>query len=608
MDQPLHTFHIPVMGTGFSIDTAIRVGVFGIASVIPLQDHVLAESVRKHYCQENDIVYEAIPRSDPEACAKRFESYLNLVHDLVEDRVREIKAEDFVAGSDKTRYFRLLPESSPLKRAYLRFLELPEGAERDRLGEELTAGIQHGRIDVNMLTKVDPAAFDADGNPLPPELRISRQVLRGYARSKLRGNIVFSAGINPSLYGTLTGFPDFYRDASGTPKKGIVLKVSNLRSALVQGKFLARKGLEVAEFRLESGLNCGGHAFASDGSLLGPVIEDFLASAELFSDTFEEPVARYYQRNGMELPDAALGRRIPLTAQGGLGTHGELRRLIDSYGLESTGWASPFLLVPEATALDLQTRERLAASGPEDLFLSDASPLGIKFNLLRNASAEEQRVDRIAGGRPGSPCPKGYLALDTEFPGLPRCRASRDFQELKLKELGYDSPPPASCPDPRVQELYAKACICHELGNGALMDLGISKKRLPVLVCPGPNLASFDRLYTLEEMVDHIYGRGPSLVPPDRPHFFAKELTLNVDFWQQMVGRLDPDDAEAVQTARAYADGLLRGVDCYRRLVKVEPYEGENLESLRLALDTQEPRIRRLLRRLEARPEATRTA
>ncbi len=61
MTEPLHSFHIPVMGTGFTIDSAIRVGVFGIATVMPLQDHALAESVRKHYCQEHGYVFEAVP-------------------------------------------------------------------------------------------------------------------------------------------------------------------------------------------------------------------------------------------------------------------------------------------------------------------------------------------------------------------------------------------------------------------------------------------------------------------------------------------------------------------------------------------------------------------
>ena len=62
---------------------------------------------------------------------------------------------------------------------------------------------------------------------------------------------------------------------AGEIRKRIVLKVSDFRSALIQGKFLAKKGLEVAEYRIESGLNCGGHAFGGKGQLMGPILEEF---------------------------------------------------------------------------------------------------------------------------------------------------------------------------------------------------------------------------------------------------------------------------------------------------------------------------------------------
>ena len=67
----------------------------------------------------------------------------------------------------------------------------------------------------------------------------------------------------------------FFLDENGYLKKKIILKVSDYRSALIQGNFLAKKGLWVSEYRIESGLNCGGHAFATDGFLLGPILEEF---------------------------------------------------------------------------------------------------------------------------------------------------------------------------------------------------------------------------------------------------------------------------------------------------------------------------------------------
>ena len=57
--------------------------------------------------------------------------------------------------------------------------------------------------------------------------------------------------------------------------KKIILKVSDYRSAIIQGKFFAKKGLWVSEYRIESGLNCGGHAFPTQGYLMGPILEEF---------------------------------------------------------------------------------------------------------------------------------------------------------------------------------------------------------------------------------------------------------------------------------------------------------------------------------------------
>ena len=46
MTDLIHSFHIPVMGTGHSVDTPIRVAPFGISSVISLVDDLLLEKIR----------------------------------------------------------------------------------------------------------------------------------------------------------------------------------------------------------------------------------------------------------------------------------------------------------------------------------------------------------------------------------------------------------------------------------------------------------------------------------------------------------------------------------------------------------------------------------
>ena len=114
-----------------------------------------------------------------------------------------------------------------------------------------------------------------DGEKLPAKFSDASAALRGYANSTLRSSIIFSAGINPRLYGYIAEFADFFPDEQGELKKQIILKVSDYHSAAVQGKFLAKRGLWVSEYRIESGLNCGGHAFATKGLLLGPILEEF---------------------------------------------------------------------------------------------------------------------------------------------------------------------------------------------------------------------------------------------------------------------------------------------------------------------------------------------
>jgi len=63
--------------------------------------------------------------------------------------------------------------------------------------------------------------------------------------------------------------------------------------AIIQGRFLAKKGIWVSEYRVESGLNCGGHAFATDGFLLGPVLEEFRNSKEQLN-RLERTLRKHY--------------------------------------------------------------------------------------------------------------------------------------------------------------------------------------------------------------------------------------------------------------------------------------------------------------------------
>ncbi len=163
----------------------------------------------------------------------------------------------------------MLPEHSALKEAYRAMLAITNPTEKTEAQEELRRRMCPGSIEVNIMTKLDGDNSDPGGAPPPPESSLALAALRGYANSALVSAVEFSAGFNARLYCYVERFKDFHADEYGRIKKKIILKVNDFRSALTQGKFLAKKSLWVSEYRVESGLNCGGHAFGNGGSLYG---------------------------------------------------------------------------------------------------------------------------------------------------------------------------------------------------------------------------------------------------------------------------------------------------------------------------------------------------
>src|SRR5436305_3805976 len=221
----VHRFHVPVMGIGFTIDSALRVAKLGISTVMSLADDRLIEKVRRHYCEVYGLPCTPITARDPDARANRIAAWLDLVGEVVARQVAELNAEPLEPGTDKWRYLALLPDSSELKQRALR-------------GENVF--LPPGAIDVNIMTKVDGATYAPDGMQRDAEHSLAKAALRGFARSRFGGSVALSAGVNPSLIGEPEQFEEFHRDASGHLAKPIILKVSDVRSALIQGKFLAK--------------------------------------------------------------------------------------------------------------------------------------------------------------------------------------------------------------------------------------------------------------------------------------------------------------------------------------------------------------------------------
>jgi hypothetical protein len=441
-------------------------------------------------------------------------------------------------------------------------LAVADPKERTLRQDRLRAQAVPGSIDVNIMAKGDRDVY-CDGKKLPPRFSDASAALRGFAQSSLSSSIVFSAGMNPRLYSYTAEFPDFLPDQHGQLKKKIVLKVSDFHSAVVQGRFLAKRGLWVSEFRVESGLNCGGHAFATKGLLLGPILDEFRQKRSELIEQLHASYAKTLLARGQSIGDTSLPVRI--TAQGGIGTADEDRLLREYYDLDGTGWGTPFLLVPEVTNLDDEHLQKLCAANNGEVYLSDSSPFGLPFWNLRTSASEDARRRRIAANTPGSPCWKGYVRLfNTEFTETPICTASREYQKLKLAQLET-----MDLPEERRTALrdlvLAKSCICHDLAGTATQKNRIDPAATPA-VCCGPNIVNFSRVATLEEMVGHIYGRTSLLTNPNRPHMFLRELDLYIDYLRSELAKQKLGIAAYPPSYfRDCVANLLTGVDYYRR-------------------------------------------
>ena len=557
-----HTFHIPVMGTGFTIDTPLKVAKYGISSSISLVDDVLIEQVRKFYCEKENEPYEEISKSSEDPRASRITAYLNLVDRLVQRQVKELQSSEFEKGSEISKYYELLPSDAPLKKLYVEMLATSDPSKKSVLQDTLRSGAVPGSIDVNIMTKLDRDKYKK-GEKLPPMYADAMSALRGFAESTLSSAMVFSAGINKRLYRYMTEFKDFFPDQHGEPKKKIILKVSDHRSSEIQGRFLAKLGLWASEFRIESGLNCGGHAFASKGVLLGVVLEEFQRKKNELLEKLIPMYAKALSAKGEF--DGKLPDDFRITVQGGVGTADEHNFLLKHYGVNSVGWGTPFMLVPEATHMDDVNIKRLMDASGDDVFLSDASPLGVPFWNLRTSTSEERRRARIKEGKPGSSCPKGFVGFSTEFTKKPICIASRAYIKKKLEVLpkeGYS----LEAYDKIKERILAKSCICHELGGNVTVPLGIEPNAAST-VCCGPGIVDFSKIATLQEMVDHIYGRLSLLTSSDRPHMFVKELGLYVDYLRKEIDNFSV--GIAVHNA-SYLEGmrenLFKGIEYYQTL------------------------------------------
>lgn len=560
--EAIQNFYIPVMGLAYTIDSPIRVAHLGINSVISIIDDELMEKMNAFYSKKFNFSYNEITIKQNDFRAERIKSYLNLVSKIVQAKYHDFCSEIAENKQSLVSFLETLPQKSIIKKE-IKELISKNSDSFENIKNYIQDYFNPGAIDVNIMTKIDKTNYKK-GEALPSTFNDAHAALRGFAESELNSSLVLSAGMNPSLYNYISEFKDFFPDENGLLKKKIILKVSDFRSAMIQGNYLAKKGIWVSEYRIESGLNCGGHAFATDGLLLGPIMEEFKLRKEELIASAHQLMTTAFAQKGIPIPNQPLDLKI--TVQGGVGTAEEHQFLLQNYAVDAVGWGSPFLLVPEATSTDEATRKLLMNASEKDFYRSNISPLGVPFNAIKGTTNEFIKNQRITKNKAGSSCPKKLLALNTDYAKEGICTASRKYQQLKLQELETQKGTISLAKwKEKEAEITVKSCLCVGLANTAYLenDIEIKGEKQGVVVCPGPNLAYFDKEVSLNEMVRHINGYESVLADGYRPNMFIKELQLYVDYLKEEIEKTIEITKKHIKKWQTFKANLLEGIAYY---------------------------------------------
>lgn len=159
---------------------------------------------------------------------------------------------------------------------------------------------------------------------------------------------------------------------------------------------------------------------------------------------------------------------------------------------------------------------------------------------------------------------------NTEFSTEPICTASKAYQTKKIAQLQSLNLPQEQY-QKRAQEVLDKECLCIGLSNAAVRKYNLKpfKKLEAVNVCPGPNIAYFSKVLSLQEMVDHIYGRINVITHKARPAIFIKELSLYVDYFREMVESTSASiDEKRQKQIQKFITNINDGIHYYKQLLR----------------------------------------
>jgi len=108
----IHSFHIPVMGLAFTIDSPIRVAHYGISSTISITDDDLIEKMSAFYSEKFSLPYQEITKKFQDYRAKRITNYLNTMDNIVKQKFEKFKKDLVESKTALENYIALLPNKS----------------------------------------------------------------------------------------------------------------------------------------------------------------------------------------------------------------------------------------------------------------------------------------------------------------------------------------------------------------------------------------------------------------------------------------------------------------------------------------------------------------
>ncbi len=215
----IHSFHIPAMGIGFTIDSPIKVAAYGISSTLSLVDDVLMEKLRAFYSEKWNLPFEPITNKVEDSRAKRITAYLNMVDQIVKQKVEQLKKSVVEKGGEFDKYINMLPDYAEIKKQFNGFID--NNKTIDELKNWANTHLQMGSIDVNIMTKLDKEN-KFNNEKLPIIYNDAHAALRGFANSNLHSSIVLSAGMNPTLYAYFEQLDNFFPDQNGNLEKKVI--------------------------------------------------------------------------------------------------------------------------------------------------------------------------------------------------------------------------------------------------------------------------------------------------------------------------------------------------------------------------------------------------